>query len=148
MNQGDETPPRWKRWCLGYWSATKKPLATALGLSAFAIAIRGGVTAEWGVKVWHLVVTYVVIALFVGLIIFLFSSWASNRWRAALLGSIAGAMIAVVFNHVMGPIVFGARLDLRKIWDYIAALGVFGGYLGLIIWQPSEVPPVQHEHRG
>lgn len=122
-----------------YWRSVRIPLAFAAGCILYVLTIGREAPSRYGLTIPQVVVIYLAGALYVGLAIALFRSWASSRLRAAVLGFGCGAVAALAFNFLVA----GPHLDLHLqglgLLLYMAFVGLFpGAFAGALFWEKDE----------
>ncbi len=91
---------------------------------------------KWGVSVYAMIAVYFAMALGAALVIIAFGSWAKNRLRATLLGFLSGALLAVILNFTLAPIVLDRPLRGVELILYMAWIGTFpGAFLAALYWE-------------
>jgi hypothetical protein len=116
--------------------AAKVPFGFALVFSVYAVTGGKSAAAKLNLSPYTVAGIYLAIAVFVTLLIVLFGSWANSRGRAAALGYVGAAILALILHLAIFPATDLETLTWRGVMVFMLIFGLLGAWVGFLYWEP------------
>ena len=118
--------------------AARIPFGSALLLSVYILTGGRSIARSLRVSPQSLIVMLIACALFSTILIALFGSWANSRPRAAALGFVVAAMVALVVHVTIMPERDIPPVSLGEVLAFMLTFGLLGAFVGSLYRQQRD----------